>query len=60
MSPHSYRVKICVINLSLRSIFRFGRFHEDFPLREGTLRVPLPFSRNRRENHSHNFGKALG
>ena len=39
---------------------RFGRFHEDFPLKEGTVRVPLPFSRNRPENHSHNFGKALG
>ena len=24
------------------------------------MRVPLPFSRNRPENHSHNLGKALG
>ena len=39
---------------------RLGRFHEDFPLKEGTVRVPLPFSRNRPENHSHNLGKALG
>ena len=41
-------------------IFRFGRLYEDFPLKEGTVRVPLPFSRNRPENHSHNLGKALG
>ena len=34
--------------------------HEDFPLKEGTVRVPLPFSRNRLENHTHNLGKALG
>ena len=60
ISPHSYRVIICVINLSLRFISRFGRFHEDFPLKEGTERVPLPFSRNRPKNHSHNLGKALG
>ena len=39
-------------------MFRFGRFHEGFTLKEGT--VPLPFSRNRPENHSHNLGKALG
>ena len=39
---------------------RFGRFHEDFPLKEETVRVPFPFSRNRPENHSHNLGKALG
>ena len=38
-------------------ISRFGRFHEDFALKEGT--VPLPFSRNRPENQSHNLGKAL-
>ena len=60
ISPHSYRVIICVINLSLRFIFRFGRFHEDFPLKEGTVRVSLPFSKNRPENHSHNLGKSLG
>ena len=54
------RVIIFVFNLSLRSISRFGRFHEDFPLKEGTVRVPLPFSRDRPENHSHNLGKALG
>ena len=57
---HSYRVIIFVINLSLPSISWFRRFHEDFPLKEGTVRVPLPFSRNRPENHSHNLGKALG
>ena len=51
---------IFVFNLSLGSISRFGRFHKDFPLKEGTVRVPLPFSRNRPENHSHNLGKALG
>ena len=51
---------IFVFNLSLRSISRFGRFHEDFPLKKGTVRIPLPFSRNRPENHLHNFGKALG
>ena len=51
---------IFVFNLSLRFISRFGRFHEDFPLKEGTVRVPLPFSRNRPENHSHNLWKALG
>ena len=39
---------------------RFGRFHEDFPLKEGTVRVPLPFSRNLPENHSHNMWKSLG
>ena len=39
-------------------ISRFGRFHEDFTFKEGT--VPLPFCRNRPENHSHNLGKALG
>ena len=39
---------------------RFGRFHKDFSLKERTVRVPLPFSRNRPENYSHNFGKALG
>jgi hypothetical protein len=44
----------------LRFISRFWRFHKDFPLKEGTVRVPLPFSRNRPENHSHNFGEALG
>ena len=32
----------------------------NFPLKEGTVRVPLPFSRNWPENHSHNLGKALG
>ena len=37
---------------------RFGRFYEDFSLKEGT--IPLPFGRNRPENHSHNLGKALG
>ena len=57
---HSYRVIIFVINLSLRFKYRFGRFHEDFPLKEGTVRVLLPFSRNLPENHSHNLGKALG
>ena len=41
-------------------ISRFGRFHKDFPLKEGTMPVPLQFSRNRPENHSHNLGKALG
>ena len=51
---------ICVINLSLRFISRFGRFHEDFPLKEGTVRVPVPFSRNRPEIHSHNLRKSLG
>ena len=60
MSPHSYRVIIFVFNLSLRFNSRFGRFHEDFPLKEGTVRVPLPFNRKRPENHSHNLGKALG
>ena len=44
----------------MRFISRFWRFHEDFPLIEGTVRVPLPFSRNRPENHSYNLGKALG
>ena len=44
----------------MRFISRFGRFNEDFPLKEGTVRVPLPLSRNRPENHSHNLGKALG
>ena len=38
----------------MRFISRCGRFHEDFTLNEGT--VPLPFSRNRPENHSHNLG----
>ena len=42
----------------MRFISRFRRFHEDFTLIEGT--VPLPFSRNRPENHSHNLGKTLG
>ena len=42
----------------MRFISRFGRFHEDFTLKEGT--VPLPFTKNRPENHSHNLGKALG
>ena len=51
---------IFVFNLSLGSISRFGRFHEDSPLKEGTVRVPLPFSRKRPENHLHNLGKALG
>ena len=37
----------------MRYISRFGRFHEDFPLKEGIVRVPLPFSRNRSENHNH-------
>ena len=41
-------------------ISQFGRFHEDFPLKEGTERVPLPFSRNWHENHSHNQHKAKG
>ena len=58
ISPGSYHVIIFVINLSLRFISRFGRFHEDFTLKEGT--VPLPFSRNWPENHLHNLGKALG
>ena len=58
ISAHSYRIIIFIINLSLRFISRFGRFHEDFTLKEGT--VPLPFSRNRPENHSHNLGKAKG
>ena len=31
-----------------------------FSLKVGTVRVPLPLIRNRPENHSHNFGKALG
>ena len=43
----------------MRFFSRFGRFHKDFPLKEGTVRVPLPFSKNRPENHSHNLGKAL-
>ena len=43
---------------SLRFFSRFGRFHEDFTLKEGT--VFLTFSRNRPENHSQNLGKALG
>ena len=51
---------IFVFNLSLCFISRFGRFHEDFPLKEGTVRVPLPFSRNRPKKHSHNLGEALG
>ena len=51
---------IFVFNLSLRSISRFGGFHEYFPLKEGTVRVPLPFSRNRPDHHSHNLVKALG
>ena len=50
---------IFVFNLSLRFISRLGRFHKDFPLKEGTVRVPLPFSSDRPENHSHNLGKAL-
>ena len=58
ISAHSYRVIIFVINLSLHFKSRFGRFHEDFTFKEGT--VPLPFSKNRPENHSHNLGKALG
>ena len=60
ISPHTYCVIICVINLSLRFISWFERFHKDFPLKEGTVRVPLPFSRNWPKNHSHNLGKALG
>ena len=44
----------------MRIISRFGRFLEDFPLKGGTVRVPLPFSRNLPENHSHNLGKAFG
>ena len=51
---------IFVFNLSLRFISRFGRFQEDFHLKEGTVRVQLPFSRNRPENHSYNLRKALG
>ena len=51
---------IFVFNLPLRFISRFGRFHKEFSLKEGTVRVPLPSSRNRPENHSHYFGKALG
>ena len=43
---------IFVCNLSLRFISRFGRFYEDFLLKEGTVRLPLPFSRYRPENHS--------
>ena len=43
----------------MRFIFRFERFHEDFLLKKGFVRV-LPFSRNRPDNHSHNLGKALG
>ena len=58
ISAHSYRIIIFVINLSLRFISWFGRFYEDFTLKEGT--APLPFSRNRPKNHSHNLGKALG
>ena len=57
-SADSYCVIILVINLSLRFISRFGILHEDFTLKEGT--VPLPFGRNRPENHSHSLGKALG
>ena len=57
---HSNSVIIFVNNLSLRFKSRFGRFHEDFSLKEGTVLVPLPFSRNRPENHSRNLGKALG
>ena len=44
----------------MRFISRFWTFHKDFTLKEGTLRVPLPFSRNWLENHSHNLRKALG
>ena len=44
----------------MRFISWFGRFHEDFPLKEGPVRVPIPFCRNQPENHSHNLGKALG
>ena len=44
----------------MRIISRFGRFCEEFPTKGGTVRVPLPFSRNRPENHSHNLGKAFG
>ena len=51
---------ICVINLSLRFISQFGRFHKNFPIKEETVQVPLPFSRNQPENHSHNLRKALG
>ena len=51
---------IFVFNLSLRFISRFGRFYGDSPLKVGTVRVPLPFSRNRPENHLHNLEKALG
>ena len=43
----------------MRFISWFGRFHEDFPLKEGTVRVSLPFSRDRLENQPHNLGKAL-
>ena len=45
---------------NLRFLSRFGRFHTDFLLKERTVRVPLPFSRNRPENHFNNLGKALG
>ena len=55
---YPYNSHIFLINLSLRFISRFGRFHEDSTLKEET--VPLPFSRNRPENNSHNLGKALG
>ena len=48
-------VPIFILNLEM--IYIFSLF---FPLKEGTVRVPLPFSRNRPENHSHNLGKALG
>ena len=57
ISAHSFRIIIFVINLSLHFISRFGRFHVDNTHKEGT--VPLPFSRNRPENLSRNFGKAL-
>ena len=37
----------------MRFISQLRRFHEYFTLKEGT--VPIPFSRNRPENHSHNL-----
>ena len=40
-------------------LHQFSAVNIYFSLKEGTVRVPLPFSRNRPVNHSHNLGKAL-
>ena len=49
----------CVIDL-LGRIYPVREIYDDFPVKEGTVRVLLPFSRNRPESHSHNLGNALG